>query len=88
MFGKKFKVIKRLPFGKIYMKIGGNASTYSEYFFAYESEGMLEYKIIDNDFGMPSLANTDDGSFAKHLRKLCSGYLEELIMLGFIELVD
>ena len=88
VFGKKFKVLKELPKGRIYMKIGGNLSEYPEYFLAYEENGMLEYKIIDDNFGMPSIANTSDSHFAKNLRRLCSGYLKELVMLGYIELVD
>lgn len=88
MFGKEFRVLKELPKKRIYMKIGGNLSEYPEYFLAYEEGGMLEYKIIDDDFGMPSMANTSDSNFAKNLRRLCSGYLKELVMLGYIELVD
>ena len=33
MFGKEFKVLKELPKGRIYMKIGGGLSEYPEYFF-------------------------------------------------------
>lgn len=89
MFGKKFKVLKELPKKRIYMKIGGmDISSYPEYFLAYEENGMLEYKIIDDNFGMPSMANTSNTHFAKNLRRLCSGYLKELIALGYIELLD
>lgn len=88
VFGKEFRVLKELPKGRIYMKIGGSLSEYPEYFLAYEENGMLEYKIIDDNFGMPSMANTSDSSFAKGLRKLCSGYLKELVMLGYIELIN
>ena len=70
------------------MKIGGSLSEHEEYFYAYEENGMLEYKIIDDNSGMPSIANTSDSHFAKNLRRLCSGYLKELVMLGYIELVD
>ena len=49
---------------------------------------MLEYKIIDGNFGIPSIANTSDSNFAKGLRKLCSGYLKELVMLRYIELIN
>ena len=42
MFGKEFKVLKEIP--KIYEKVGDD---YPEYFLAYEKEGILEYKIID-----------------------------------------
>lgn len=87
-FGKKFKVLKELPKGRIYMKIGGELSEYPEYFFAYEENGILEYKIIDDNSGMPSITNTSDSHFAKNLRRLCAGYLNELVMLGYIELVD
>lgn len=88
VFGKEFKVLKELPKGRIYMKIGGGLSEHEEYFYAYEENGMLEYKIIDDNSDMPSIANTSDSHFAKNLRRLCSGYLKELVMLGYIELVD
>ena len=87
-FGKEFRVLKELPKGRIYMKIGGSLSEYTEYFLAYEENGMLEYKIIDDNFGIPSMSNTSDSSFAKGLRKLCSEYLKELVMLGYIELIN
>ena len=70
------------------MKIGGSLSEHEEYFYVYEENGMLEYKIIDDNSGMPSIANTSDSHFAKNLKRLCSGYLKELVMLGYIELVD
>lgn len=88
VFGKEFKVLKELPKGRIYMKIGGSLSEHEEYFYAYEENGMLEYKIIDDNSGMPSIANTSNSHFAENLRRLCSGYLKELVMLGYIELVD
>ena len=44
VFGKEFKVLKELPKGRIYMKIGGSLSEHEEYFYAYEENGMLEYK--------------------------------------------
>ena len=49
VFGKEFKILKELPKGRIYMKIGGSLSEYEEYFLAYEENGMLEYKIIDDN---------------------------------------
>ena len=69
VFGKEFKILKELPKGRIYMKIGGSLSEHEEYFYAYEENGMLEYKIIDDNSGMPSIANTSDSHFAKNLRR-------------------
>lgn len=89
MFGKRFRVLKELPKGRIYMKIGYSIpNDFPEYFLAYEENGILEYKIIDDNFGMPSIANTSDSHYARNLRRLCNGYLKELIKLGYIELID
>lgn len=82
MFGKEFKILKELP--KIYKKVGDD---YPEYFWAYEENGLLEYIIIDDNFGQPSLANTHDGDYAKKLRNRSSKILENLIKEGYIELV-
>ena len=83
MFGKEFKVLKEIP--KIYEKVGDD---YPEYFLAYEKEGILEYKIIDDYFGYPSLANTHHGEYARRLRDRSSKILEDLIKEGYIELIE
>ena len=82
MFGKEFKVLKKLP--TIYKKVGDN---YPEYFYAYEKDGLLEYYIDDDKFGQPSLANYHDGEYAKKLRKRSSNILEDLMKEGYIELI-
>ena len=80
MFGKKFKVLKRLP--TIYKKVGDK---YPEYFWAYEENGLLEYCILDDNFCQPSPANTHSGEYAKKLRSRSSRILEELTEEGYIE---
>ena len=83
MFGKEFKVLKELP--RIYKKVGDG---YSEYFLAYEKNGLLEYCILDDDFGQPSPANTHKGDYAKKLRSRSSDILENLVKEGYIEEVN
>ena len=80
MFGKKFKVLKELP--RVYKLIGDD---YPEYFWIYEEKGLLEYCIIDDNFGQPSLANFHNGDYAKKLRKRCEDILRDLIKKGYIE---
>lgn len=80
MFGKEFKVLKELP--KIFVKVGDN---YPEFFLAYEEDGLLEYCIIDDNFGQPSPANTHEGDYAKKLRIRSSNILENLVKDGYIE---
>lgn len=81
MFGKEFEVLKEL--NDIFKKVGDN---YSEYFFAYEEDGLLNYCIIDDNFGMPSPANYDNGDYAKKLRKRSSDILQGLVDKGYITL--
>lgn len=83
MFGKEFKVLKELPL--IFKKVGDN---YPEYFWAYEKEGLLEYYIIDDNFGQPSLANTHNGEYAKKLRNRSSEILQNLIKDNYIKVID
>ena len=82
MFGKEFKVLKELP--RIFKKVGDN---YPEYFLAYEENGLLEYCILDDNFGQPSPANYHDGDYAKKLRKRSSNILADLMKEGYIELI-
>ena len=82
MFGKEFKVLKELP--RIFKKVG---DSYPEYFLAYEENGELDYCIMDDKFGQPSLANTHKGEYAQKLRDRSSKILEGLIKEGYIELV-
>ena len=82
MFGKEFKVLKELP--GIFKKVGDN---YPEYFHAFKRNGLLEYCIIDANFGQPSPANFHDGEYAKKLRKRSSNILEDLMKEGYIELI-
>ena len=82
MFGKEFKVLKELP--GIFKKVGDN---YPEYFHAYKRNELLEYCIIDDNFGQPSPANYHDGEYAKKLRKRSSNILEDLMKEGYIELI-
>ena len=81
MFGKELKVLKELP--GIFKKVGDN---YPEYFHAYKRNGLLEYCIIDDNFGQPSPANYHDGEYAKKLRKRSGNILESLIKEGYVEL--
>lgn len=80
MYGKEFRVLKKIPF--TYKRVGDN---YPEYFWAYEENGELEYCIMDDNFGQPSPANTHDGDYAKKLRRRSCKILKELIEEGFIE---
>ena len=82
MFGKEFKVLKELP--RIFKKVGDN---YPEYFHAYEENGLLEYCILDDNFGQPSPSNYHDGDYAKKLRKRSSNILAGLMKEGYIELI-
>lgn len=83
MFGKEFKVLKELP--TIFKKVGDK---YPEYFWAYEENGLLEYCIMDDNFGQPSPANTHKGDYAKKLRSRSSNILENLVKEGYIEEVN
>ena len=80
MFGKEFKVLKKLP--GIFHKVGDN---YPEYFWAYEKNGELEYCIMDDMFCQPSPANTHNGEYAKKLRERSNKILKELLEEGYIE---
>ena len=83
MFGKESKVLKE--FKPIFKNIGDN---YPECFYAYEKDGMLEYCIIDDNFGQPSPANYSDTDYAKKLRNRSSDILKELIESGYIEEIN
>ena len=83
MFGKEFKVLKGLP--KIFEKVGND---YPEYFWAYEKNGLLQYCIIDDNFGQPSPANTSNSDYAKKLRNRSSKILKNLVKEEYIELVE
>ena len=83
MFGKEFKVLKELP--RIFEKVGDN---YPEYFWVYEEDGILEYCIMDDNFGQPSPANTHNGDYANKLRERSSKILLDLVKEGYIELVN
>jgi hypothetical protein len=72
MFGKEFRVVKE--FEPIFKNIGG----YEE-FYAYEKDGKLEYGILDPVFGQPSPANWDESSYAKLMRSIASGYLQQML---------
>lgn len=82
MFGKKFKVTKE--FNPIYEKVGDN---YPEYFWAYEEDGVLEYYIMDDMFGMPSPANSNDSTYSIKLRDRSSKILDRLMKEGYIKIV-
>ena len=83
MFGKKFKVLKELPY--IHEKVGDR---YPEYLIAREENGLLIYEIMDEYFGFPSLANTDNGAYAIKLRSRSSKILSDLMDKGIIEEID
>ena len=80
MFGKEFKVLK--DFKPIFKRVGDD---YPECFYAYEKDKMLEYCIIDDNFGQPSPANYCDTDYAKKLRDRSSEILEDLVKSGYIE---
>ena len=82
MFGKEFKVLKKLPI--IYEKVGDN---YPEYFCGYEEDEKLEYCILDDNFCQPSPANTSNGEYAEKLRSRSSNILEKLVKDGYIEII-
>ena len=83
MFGKEFKVLKELP--TIFKKF---VDKYPEYFWSYEENGLLEYCIMDDNFGQPSPANTHEGYYSKKLRSRSSNILENLVKEGYIEEVN
>ena len=83
LFGKDFKVLKELP--KIFKRV---SEDYPEYFWAYEEDGMLEYCIIDDNFGQPSPANYHRNKYAEDLRYKCHLILEELLNKEYIEIFE
>ena len=59
---------------------------YPEYFYIFiNDDNTLRYTIIDDKFGMPSLANTMDAPHAVNLRKNSIYILDNLVYEGFIE---
>lgn len=82
MFGKEFRVLKKLPL--IFNRV---SDSYDEFFVAYEEDGLLEYYIFDDRFGQPSMANTHSGDYANKLRKRSSNILENLVKDGYIEII-
>ena len=79
MFGKRFKVLVE-NMAVVYKPIGK-----FEIFYAHEKDGMLEYEIIDGDFGQPSPANWDNSSYAQLMRSIVGDYLHNMIDKGIIE---
>ena len=82
MFGKEFKVLKELP--NIFEKVGEG---YPEYFYAYEDGGMLEYYILDDNFGQPSASNylRCKTPYAIKMRHRACEILVDLLNEGTIE---
>ena len=54
-------------------------------FMLMKKDKMLEYCIIDDNFGQPSPANYCDTNYAKKLRDRSSKILEDLVKSGHIE---
>lgn len=63
--------------------------SYSESFYIFiEDDNKLRYSILDDNFGMPSLANTMDTEHSLTLRARCIAILDELVKDKFIQKVD
>lgn len=82
-FIKEYRLLKEIPRQKAFCKVGDN---YPEFLYIYTNERNVEYTIIDNNFGIPSPANTMDTPYAIKLRKRSFKILKELEDKGYIEL--
>lgn len=83
LFDKEYKLLKEIPRQKTFCKVGDN---YPEYLYICTEENKIEYTIIDDNFGMPSPANTMDTPYAIKLRKRSFEILKELEDEGYIQL--
>lgn len=62
---------------------------YPEYFYIFiEDNNTLRYTIIDDNFGMPALANTMDTEHSLKLRAEAIHILDELEKLNIIEKIE
>lgn len=77
-----YEVIKPIENHKRMQVVGDN---YPEIFWIYEEKGLLEYCIMDDNFGMPSLANNSNTPYAKKLRQRSIKILDELEQQGYIK---
>lgn len=82
-FNKEYKLLKEIPRQKTFCKVGDN---YPEFLYISTNKSNVEYVIIDDNFGMPSPANTMDTPYAIKLRKRSFKILKELENEGYIQL--
>lgn len=75
----KYKLLKKLETKSF--KVGDK---YPEIFFIFEDGEFIRYSIIDDNFGMPSLANNTDTPYAIKLRDRSVEILNRLEKEGFI----
>ena len=83
-YGTEFKVVKNMK--PIYKHIGVKESD-PEYFIARENNGMLEYYILDDNFGQPSASNylRCKTPYAIKMRHRACEILVDLLNEGIIE---
>lgn len=82
-FDKEYELLKEIPKQKTFCMVGDN---YPECLYIFTEENKVEYIIIDDNFGMPSPANTADTPYAIKLRKRSFKILKELEDEGYIQL--
>lgn len=83
LFDKEYELLKEIPKGKTFYKVGDK---YPEYLYIFTKKKSVEYTIIDDNFGMPSPANTMNTSYAVKLRKRSLEILSKLESEGYIKL--
>lgn len=77
----RYELIKEIE--KRWFNVGDG---YPEIFFIfYEENNKIRYTIIDDNFGMPSLANNLNTPYAKKLRQRSIEILDELEQQGYIK---
>lgn len=78
-----YKLLKNLEQSSF--RVGDN---YPEIFFIFQEDNFIRYTIIDDNFGMPSLANNTDFPYSLKLRKRCIDILNKLEEDGFIQSIS
>lgn len=81
-FGERIRILK--PLKKHFYKIG----IQEELYVSGEVGCELDYVILDSTFGQTSLANYDTSSYAQEMRYESDTILSELVIDGFIELIN
>lgn len=77
----RYKVVKELEKRRYSLSGKGPEALY----LFKEDNDFIRYAIIDDNFGMPALANTSDSEYSKQLRLEVVDILNNLVNDGFIE---